>query len=771
MVDYNPNSANYQSEGQRKFAEDMARFLAKQKLFVQDGMGKVATQKNAWMLGLPDLVGALQNGMWQNKFYQIDQNAAIRPTDPSFNAPSQNRTLGSSLLSGISSGASSLGDQLKGIFNNAKASMPSANSDEPPSEDAPNPGSNPIASANPPVNVRRVPTRSISPSGDRPPSVPPVGSEDAGQPLNSDEVVQKSAVNSDYIKRLIGIESGGNPYAVTGSNRGLGQFGPNEEAKYGINDSNRHIRSVQEGAITQSAEENRAEFKRAFGREPTGAELYLMHQQGQTGGVKLMQNPNEPAWKVIRPYYRSDAIAKSAISGNIPSNNPLKRVPVDDITANQFTNMWKTRWERQPGEETASRLGGPTASPENGNPGAINPGVVGQKPMNAGLSDVDAAEKDEVFPNQGGVGPKLAQATGGGLPGYTSTPVGDPITSPNKDVNSGFEGAVPPAAPLESKEQLQQRLLFATPEQRKQILDDYMKRANGESWDTATGKLVVKPGAGGAQPNVTHIQGPKAIMPFGPAELGLHIQQDPTGKWKVITPDGTVGKIGTIQDMWDYATKLHASRQDTTIRAQEGAKHYADMTNHVSNTQLDTMDRQKKLELAKQLVDDPNFISGTEADRRVKIQKFFDTLGLAQPGEGADITQAFVKFLNEGILQDIKGLGGLGLGQVRAKEMEVIQKMNPDIDMSPGAIKMLVNAMHRVNDRMNVFNQKAQDYMDTHPGGLDRGFDKEMREYYKEHPIYKDSEIKQYKELFSGKKEKTPEYRVNPKTGKLEKMD
>jgi len=45
--------------------------------------------------------------------------------------------------------------------------------------------------------------------------------------------------------------------------------------------------------------ENRKLFTRQFGREPTGREYYLMHQQGESGGPKLLRNPNARAVDVV----------------------------------------------------------------------------------------------------------------------------------------------------------------------------------------------------------------------------------------------------------------------------------------------------------------------------------------------------------------------------------------------------------------------------------------------------------------------------------------
>jgi hypothetical protein len=148
--------------------------------------------------------------------------------------------------------------------------------------------------------------------------------------------------------RLFTIESGGNPYARTGSNRGLGQFGPREEAQYGINDSNRTDPNVQKAAVLAEAENNRAKLAAVLGREPTAADYYLAHQQGAAGAPALFSHPDMPAWQAIRQYYPSDAIAQRAITGNIPTGSPLYGRNVNDIKSSDFTNYWNAKFNGIP---------------------------------------------------------------------------------------------------------------------------------------------------------------------------------------------------------------------------------------------------------------------------------------------------------------------------------------------------------------------------------------------------------------------------------------
>lgn len=225
------------------------------------------------------------------------------------------------------------------------------------------------------------------------------------------------AGGKNYVDQLIQVESGGNPNAVSGSYKGLGQFGPSEEAKYGINNNNRTDPNVQKAAIVASTKENYDEFKKRMGREPTDGELYLMHQQGPTGATQLLSNPDVPAWKVIRPYYKSDAMARLAISGN--GGNP-------DAPASEFTNKWISKFGN--GTTFSEVIGGgspssvPTTAPaQAAPPGAIPPGAIAAQA---------AADGGPVAPPMGLGGPTQVAAN---EPGPMPVPQG-PITAPTPSI-------------------------------------------------------------------------------------------------------------------------------------------------------------------------------------------------------------------------------------------------------------------------------------------------------------------------------------------------
>lgn len=77
-------------------------------------------------------------------------------------------------------------------------------------------------------------------------------------------------------------------------------------------------------------------FREKMGRDPTPGELYLMHQQGRSGALSLLSNPNAMA---------ADVVGRDAVTQN--GGNP------DTMTAQQFADKWikegQTRYAKYAG--------------------------------------------------------------------------------------------------------------------------------------------------------------------------------------------------------------------------------------------------------------------------------------------------------------------------------------------------------------------------------------------------------------------------------------
>lgn len=222
-----------------------------------------------------------------------------------------------------------------------------------------------------------------------------------------------------YTGRLFQLESAGNPNATTGSNRGLGQFGPREEAQFGITDQNRANPDAQAAAVSQEAQLHGRVLRNALGRDPTPGELYLTHQQGIAGGPALLAGGDRPAWQVLRPYYRSDAIAKQAITGNLPADSGLRGVDPDKISADQFSRYWVGKFERGlPGAAPAQNNAPATSAASPVPPfNAIPPA---QAPANMGL--FGSAPQQQPAQQQPEAAPQAPSSFFGMLPAFHRPP-------------------------------------------------------------------------------------------------------------------------------------------------------------------------------------------------------------------------------------------------------------------------------------------------------------------------------------------------------------
>jgi hypothetical protein len=173
------------------------------------------------------------------------------------------------------------------------------------------------------------------------------------------------------------LESGGNPNAVTGSNRGAGQFGPKEERLYGITDANRSDPNVQASAIQREAAFNRKLLGGALGRDPQDWELYLAHQQGIGGATNHLTNPGGSAVQnmlnTAEGRGKGLGWARQAISGNIPDDvkaQVLKQYgSIDAIPSSAFNDIWRGKYTR-----AAGRVGGQIDDQSSGPAALQEPG-------------------------------------------------------------------------------------------------------------------------------------------------------------------------------------------------------------------------------------------------------------------------------------------------------------------------------------------------------------------------------------------------------------
>jgi len=129
-----------------------------------------------------------------------------------------------------------------------------------------------------------------------------------------------------YLNKTAGIESTYNANAKPNQAgaAGLFQFIPRTANEYGL--KNRYDPEASTDAAARYAVSNKNYLRNYLGRDPTAGELYLAHQQGPNGALRLITNPNAPAGSVVSP----QAIAQN---GGDP------RAP-----ASQFVGMWTNKF-------------------------------------------------------------------------------------------------------------------------------------------------------------------------------------------------------------------------------------------------------------------------------------------------------------------------------------------------------------------------------------------------------------------------------------------
>lgn|SRR5262245_31952789 len=181
-------------------------------------------------------------------------------------------------------------------------------------------------------------------------------------PSQWDELIEKHArrvgIDPAWMRKIMHVESGGDPRNVTGSYQGLFQLSNREfKAHGGSGDIMDPEQNTMAAANKLAAEKLR--FSQKYGREASLKDIYMIHQQGEGGYGKHMANPDRPAWQNMAETgegkAKGVAWAKRAIWGNVPDNLKAKYGSVENITSRQFTEeVWGAKME---GKEPTARSG------------------------------------------------------------------------------------------------------------------------------------------------------------------------------------------------------------------------------------------------------------------------------------------------------------------------------------------------------------------------------------------------------------------------------
>lgn len=209
-----------------------------------------------------------------------------------------------------------------------------------------------------------------------------------------ENAAREHGVDRTLLDTFTRIESGGRHDARTGSYKGLFQLSDEEFTKHGGQgdpyDPNENARA---GARKIRAETDA--FTKQYGRQPTAAELYMIHQQGVGGAAAHWGNPDAPAWQNMfstgEGQRKGPNWAKRAIWGNIPQDMKRQFGSVDNVTSRDFTDMWAKKVGDFGGPTAPTRmaLGGPVA------PKAEEDSTEQETPLS--LTDLMDEDEDSLF--------------------------------------------------------------------------------------------------------------------------------------------------------------------------------------------------------------------------------------------------------------------------------------------------------------------------------------------------------------------------------------
>lgn len=422
-------------------------------------------------------------------------------------------------------------------------------------------------------------------------------------------------------------------------------------------------------AAAQHFTENAQAFKKRFGTDPSDGQLYLMHQQGTSGGLALMGgSPNGLAWETVKSAGNiSDRLAKERLSANIPDKNILKSKPVDQITNQEFTRLWTDRLDK--------------------------PDIPGK--MNLG------------GPKEGEM--QVAQA----IPGV---PPPTPLRHPAPNLNEKDLGA-----------------FFADPridkETKDKVYDQINKAATPAERGVVGGFQEVRPGA----PEQQNLRGAaeKGTIHLGDMAIPTMTFMDPNGKQRTMyqLPDGELTTLKGLND-WNAQRKAGNTRVEDTARHSTAS--YEKEYDSIQDMATRSQNQVPMIQKMKALAQDPRFYSGSGDEKVLDFKKLLHAVGVA-PGTTPP-NEVFNKIVAGTTIGELSQFDKHG--RVLATEFDQLKRSLANSNVTQPAIMDLLDMSEKLHNKAVKVGEEASNYTSkTEHGGLDRGWDKHLREWNKKNQV------------------------------------
>jgi hypothetical protein len=144
----------------------------------------------------------------------------------------------------------------------------------------------------------------------------------------------------------------------------------------------------------------------------------------------------------------------------------------------------------------------------------------------------------------------------------------------------------------------------------------------------------------------------------------------------------------------------------------------------------------QKAGLAKAMINNPNFYSGPLQPTHQLYKQFQSVFG--ENPNTAVPPEAMEKVINDMLGEQIRALGGSGVGQVRVAEVNIMKKAIANMGITPATNRMLIDIVSRTYKDNMELAKMAREYKG---GRLDAGFDRKVAEYYQDHPLFSKDEL------------------------------
>jgi len=167
------------------------------------------------------------------------------------------------------------------------------------------------------------------------------------------EKATEYGISPRYLDRTAAVESRYDPNAQNprSSAGGLFQFINGTARDYNL--TNRFDPVQATDAAARLARDNAATLKNALGRDPTDGELYLAHQQGAGGAIKILSNPDAPMESLVG----SEAARLNGGAGLTGSQFAQKFISKIESGASAFAPTANAGRAPQPYEDRMASIG------------------------------------------------------------------------------------------------------------------------------------------------------------------------------------------------------------------------------------------------------------------------------------------------------------------------------------------------------------------------------------------------------------------------------